>query len=648
MNKKLQLCKNKTACPAGYPSKEGCKPLKLAALCGNPNVGKSTLFNKLTGMKQHTGNWPGKTVSSASGLFSTNHFLWEITDLPGTYSLLPHSAEEEVTRDFLLSHKADVVILVCDATCLEHNLLLALQVRTCCPRMLLCVNLMDEAKKKQIQINLPLLEELLSIPVIGISARQGRGLKELYRRLEELASKPSCPSQKAILSSPDSSLFTESSLEALAQTASSLYARTVSLKNSDSRRQDRRLDKILTGRCTGTFFMLLFLSLILWLTAAGANYPSALLSRFLFSLGNRLSAGYSALGLPALLGELLFDGMYRVSAWIISVMLPPMAIFFPLFTLLEDMGYLPRIAYNLDHCFEKCRACGKQALTMAMGFGCNCVGVSGCRIIDSPRERLIAILTNSFVPCNGRFPTLLVILSLYLAGTSGSPLSSLTAALALTGLIILSILLSLGASWLLSATILKGLPSSFVLELPPYRRPQVGKVILRSVLDRTLLVLGRAVAVAVPAGVLIWCFANLHIGSVSLLSLLSGALDPAGRLLGLDGTILLAFLLGMPANEIVMPILLMAYLEQGSLTEITDPGMLRTILDQNGWTLQTALCTCLFSLFHWPCTTTLLTIKKETGSLKWTAAAFFLPLLFGALLCMTVSGLFTLASLAAS
>ena len=605
----------------------------IIALAGNPNVGKSTVFNALTGLKQHTGNWPGKTVTSARGFFETKHFSCELVDLPGAYSLTPHSAEEEVTRDFLLEENPDAVIVVCDASCLERNLLLALQVSFHCPSVMLCVNLMDEAAKKGIHIDLALLEKLLGFPVSGTAARQRQGLAELSGRLDHLLlekkQREKDSLQKTPLPSPDQ----------LATAASSIASQVTFLENADYRKKDRKLDKILTGRYTGFLAMLLLLSLIFWITVTGANYPSSLLSQLFLMLEEGLSHLLSKLQVSPLLSDFLLEGVFRVLSWVVSVMLPPMVIFFPLFTLLEDSGYLPRIAYNLDYYFQKCRACGKQALTMAMGFGCNCVGVLGCRIIDSPRERLIALLTNSFVPCNGRFPILVTLIALYFTGPGGSSFfdkaaSSLLAALCLTGFLLLGVLMTFLASRLLSATLLKGMPSSFVLELPPYRRPQILKVILRSLLDRTLSTLRRALCAAVPAGALLWCMANLTMDSRSLLSIAASFLDPFARLMGLDGVILLSFLLGMPANEIVIPIMLMTYLEQGSLQEINDPNLLRAILSENGWSLGTAVCTCLFTLFHWPCLTTLLSIKRETGSLKWTAAAFLLPTLFGVLLCI--------------
>ena len=386
---------------------------------------------------------------------------------------------------------------------------------------------------------------------------------------------------------------------------------------------------------------MLLLAGVLWLTVVGANTPSQWLATGLFWVQDRLTDLFRALNAPAWLHGALVQGVYRVLAWVVSVMLPPMAIFFPLFTLLEDVGYLPRIAYNLDRPFQRCHACGKQALTMCMGFGCNAAGVVGCRIIDSPRERLLAVLTNSLVPCNGRFPTLITLITLFFVGMVGGG-STLLAALLLTGLIVLGVLATLFVTRLLAVTLLKGTPSSFTLELPPYRPPQIGRVILRSVLDRTLFVLGRAAAVAAPAGLLIWLLANITVGGDSLLQHASGFLDPAGRLLGMDGAILLAFILGFPANEIVLPLILMTYMAQCTLTDATSLPQLYAILTANGWTWQTAACTVLFSLFHWPCSTTLLTIRKETGSWRWTGLAALLPTALGAGLCLLLNGIASL------
>lgn len=612
-------------------------PEKTIALTGNPNVGKSTVFNALTGLHQHTGNWPGKTVAVARGKRQSEKFLFEIVDLPGTYSLNPHSAEEEVVRDFLEKEQMDGVVVVCDATCLERNLLLVLQVLQHCPRVLVCVNLLDEARKKGVDVNLTKLEELLGTPVVGTEARQKKGLEELLERLERLVEeKDEQRAEEKAAFGGCGELCGTSCSHCLTQRAEEICRQAVQLQQRDYQKKDRRADRWLTGRYSAYPVMLLLLALIFWITIMGANYPSALLSR-LFGWGEeKLLALFTALAAPDWLTGVLVEGMYRVLTWVVAVMLPPMAIFFPLFTLLEDVGYLPRMAYNLDYPFQKCRACGKQALTMAMGLGCNAVGVMGCRIIDSPRERLIAILTNSFVPCNGRFPTLLTITTLFLLA-GGSASSSLGAAVCLTGFMVLGVGMTFLVSRLLSATLLQGVPSSFVLELPPYRRPQIGKVLVRSLLDRTIFVLGRAVVVAAPAGLLIWGMANCRLENGTLLQMVADGLQPLGELMGLDGVILLAFILGLPANEIVIPIILMTYLAQGGLVEMDNINAMKTLLVENGWTGVTALCTCLFSLFHWPCATTLLTIRKEAGGWRWVLLAIALPTACGMVLCMGVN-----------
>ena len=592
------------------------------ALVGNPNVGKSTIFNALTGLRQKTANWAGVTVSSASGAFSLKGIRFTADDLPGIYSLNVRSAEEAVTREALLTEPYDYLLFICDATCIERGLALLAQAAELIGKsqFLLCVNLCDEAERKGISIDFSGLEEELGIPVIPASARKKHGLDLLLARLSQLE-------ETSGFSQPE-----EAGRIPKFFIPGELAARRVRYSNQNYRKREERLDRFLTGRITGGLTMLLLLTAVFWLTMTGANYPSALLYDWLFSFEEILSRAAETLHAPWWLSGVLIDGVYRVTAWIVSVMLPPMAIFFPLFTLLEDSGYLPRVAFNMDSAFKKCRACGKQCLTMAMGLGCNAAGVTGCRIIDSPRERLIAILTNSLVPCNGRFPLLTAMISLFMARRAGS----LFSALLLTGFILLSFGMSFFASWLLSHTVLKGVPSFFTLELPPYRRPQAGKVLVRSLLDRTIFVLGRAVTAAAPAGLLIWLLANITIGGTSLLSLLAGFLDPAGRLLGLDGVILMAFLLGFPANEIVLPIILMAYLETGALVSMEDSASLYNLLTAHGWTVKTAVCMAVFSLFHWPCATTCLTIKKETGSLKWTAVSILLPAAAGCILCMMI------------
>lgn len=679
----------------------------LIALAGNPNVGKSTVFNSLTGLHQHTGNWPGKTVASAQGEYTFRGEKYRLIDLPGAYSLSAHSAEEEIARDFLCFQQPDACIVVCDATRLARSLNLVLQIRELCPRTIVCLNLMDEARKKGIVIHIRRLEKELGLPVIPTAARKKEGLRALTAAVEqacrhsrETPAPAVCPpgAERAVavmepvlreqgavfprwatlrLLEGDDSLrdamekawgiggvpleraltLAKRELERSGLSPEKLADQTVGCLSAEADRicatakkgsglsvRDRRLDRLLTGKWTGIPIMLLLLAAVLWITIAGANYPSQWLSAGFAWIGARMEEGLLLLGAPEPLRNVLLQGIWQVLSWVVAVMLPPMAIFFPLFTLLEDLGYLPRIAFTLDHCFQKAKACGKQALTMCMGFGCNAVGVSGCRIIDSPRERLLAMVTNSFVPCNGRFPLLISMITLFFAGAVGGLWGSAVSALLLTGLLLLGVLMTFWVSRLLSATVLKGMPSSFTLELPPYRRPQVGQVLLRSVLDRTLFVLGRAVSIAAPAGLLLWCMANLTLGGETLLALCAGALDPFARILGLDGVILLAFILGSPANEIVVPIIIMAYMAQGHLMELELPA-LGQLLRANGWTWCTALCTMLFSLMHWPCTTTLLTIRKESGSWKWAALAAVVPTLCGMVLCAAVAFLARLAGI---
>ena len=603
----------------------------VIALVGNPNVGKSTLFNALTHLRQHTGNWPGKTVEVARGRYLCQGATYTLVDLPGTYSLHPGSAEEAVTRDYLLSGEADAALVVVDATCLERNLTLVLQVMAAAWPVVVCVNLLDEAARRHIQVDLSKLQTLLGCPVAGAAARSGRGLPQLQALLAQTIAAPPPPP-------PDSAaagLCPCRQAAVLAVRAREIAAQAVTVDEAAAHRLDRRLDRVLTSRAGGIPAMLLLLAGILWLTMAGANVPSALLSDLLLWLREPLRGLLEGAGAPWWAVGALVDGVYQTTAWVVSVMLPPMAIFFPLFTLLEDVGYLPRVAFNMDHFFHRSGAHGRQALTMCMGLGCNACGVMGCRIIQSPRERLIAILTNALMPCNGRFPTLIALISLFFAAGSGLR-RSLGAALLLMGCIVLAVAVTLWSSRLLSATALKGLPSAFSLELPPYRLPRLGQVLVRSVLDRTLFVLGRAVTVAAPAGLVIWAAANITVGEQSILLHLAGLLEGPGRLLGMDGVILLAFLLGFPANEIVMPCILMGYLSAGTLVDCGSLPQLQAVLTANGWTTATAVSVLLFTLFHFPCGTTCLTIWRETRSLRWTALAVALPLAVGVALCGAV------------
>ena len=663
------------------------------ALAGNPNVGKCTLFNALTGLNQHTGNWAGKTVDVARGRFSHRGAEYRLIDLPGMCSMKSDSAEEKLARDFIAFEPTDAAVVVADATSLERGIRLTLEVMEATPRVLLCVNLMDEAAKKGIRVNIPKLHEKLGIPVVPMSANRKKGIREFKDALRAVIALPD-PSADAPL--PETLLYdteTENALMYLqpylakAPGLNTRFAAICLLEGSDSAAEtmaekalvekgrydehirnalaaletstcgferrvarqnieksasicrdcvraprsytdgDRRVDRILSSKVFGLPILLLLFGFLFWLTAAGANYPSQLLMQLFTYLEGELSALLTSLGAPEALRALLAEGAFRTTGWVVAVMLPPMAIFFPLFTLLEDVGFLPRLAFNVDRCFRRSQSCGKQALTMCMGIGCNACGVTGCRIIESRRERACAIVTNAFMPCNGRFPILIALLSMFLAS------SGLVSALWMLGFLLLAAAMTLLCTFLLSRTLWKNEPpSAFLLELPPYRVPQIGRVLVRSLLDRTLLVLRRAVCVALPAGVLIWLLANA--GDGEALRALTGFFDPIGRFFGLDGVILTAFLLALPANELVMPLLLLIYADLSSLTDLSSLEAFRTLLIANGWTAMTALSVCLLVLFHSPCATTLLTIRRETGSTAQTLLAVAVPSAVGLCFCL--------------
>ena len=675
------------------------------AIAGNPNVGKSTIFNALTGLKQHTGNWPGKTVGNTVGRFQSHNNLYRLVDIPGTYSLFAHSPEEEIARNFICFGEPDAVIAVCDATCLERNLNLILQITEIHKNVIVCVNFMDEAKRKGIKVDLRRLSERLGTPVVECIARKKKSLKALINQLDKSVKSKSGKPFKVIY--PDeiekaiaeiekalitvvgdkinirwlalrllcydkplmaeinrhigfdcmengeikgrvkkasetltNSGITRESLEdiivsSIVSSAEGI-AKEVTEKKSGYSKTDRKLDKFFTGKKTAYLVMITLLSLVLWITLFGANYISECLETVFFHIEKWLTAFMNILSFPENMQEMIIEGIFRVPFWVTAVMLPPMAIFFPLFTMLEDAGYLPRVAYNLDKPFNRCGGCGKQALTMCMGFGCNAAGVTGCRIIDSKRERLLAVITNSFVPCNGRFPIIIALISMFIASGDGI-LGTLISSVFLTLFILLGVGMTFLATKIMSVTLLKGESSAYTIEMPPFRRPQYGKVIVRSILDRTIFVLGRSLIAAIPAGIIIYAAANIKIGNASVLNTVCEFLNPLGYIMGLDGVILIAFILGFPANEIVIPIIIMGYLSGSALSAAPGLFELKGILVANGWDVSTGLCCLIFSLFHWPCATTLMTIKKETGSFKWTAVSFLLPTAIGVILCILIN-----------
>lgn len=687
------------------------------ALAGNPNTGKSTVFNALTGLRQHTGNWPGKTVSRAEGSFSFERERYKIIDLPGTYSLLSTSEDEEVARDFILFGKPDVTVIVVDASRLERNLSLALQILEITDKAVLCLNLMDEARRHHISIDVRTLSRDLGIPVVATSARTKEGIADLLLAIQEVVSgkfhtkkhtfielpkanaeavaqlqllltdlNPSLPNTRWLamrLIEGDESvrrgisegLFSEENnpekqshllqiadkhhqllgdsyrtdlVEAVYTQATALINASVSTDyKARSFRIDRAIDRIVTHRLWGFPIMFLLLAGVLWITIVGANYPSQWLSDlFVGWLYPLLKDGAAALHLPWWISGFLIDGVYLATTWVVSVMLPPMAIFFPLFTLLEDFGYLPRVAFNLDKLFRKAGAHGKQALTMSMGFGCNAAGVVATRIINSPREKLIAIITNNFSLCNGRWPTQILIATLFIGALVPKQWSGTVAMLAVIGIAVLGIVFSFFTSWLLSKTLLKGESSFFVLELPPYRPPRFFQTLYTSLIDRTLIVLWRAIVFAAPAGAVIWLICNIEIGSQPIALWLIEGLDPIGLAIGLNGVILLAYIVAIPANEIVIPTVLMLttmVLGQAAIGEgagvlmEASTAQVGALLQAGGWTLLTAVNLMLFSLLHNPCSTTIYTIYKETGSKKWTLVATLLPVIYGVVVCFIVT-----------
>ena len=592
------------------------------ALAGNPNVGKSTVFNALTGLKQHTGNWTGKTVELCTGIYKYHDCFFNVTDLPGTYSMKSYSKEESVSQSYLSEKNADCVIIVADSNVLERNLSYILEVLELQSKAVLCLNMSDEAKRNGTVIDTEILSKELGIPVLKTCAVKKAGLEELKQTVQEICEKD------ASVDINNTPLLDNALL--LSNRSREICEKCVRYSKSTKR---SRLDKILTSKATGIPIMLALFALLFWITAIGANYPSGWLSALFGLIKEWLYYLSDLLQAPGFLRGILIDGVYTTLSWVV---------FFPLFSIIEDSGYLPRIAFNLDKFFSCCGSNGKQSLSMAMGIGCNACGVTGCRIIENPRERLIAVLTNNFMPCNGRFPILIAMIMMFFAGTTFGIISSIETALVLLLILVACVLITLAVSKLLSVTVLKGSQSGFALELPPYRKPQILKTLARSMLDRTLFVLGRAVIVAAPAGAVIWLTANIKIGDCSVLRYCTDFLDPFGRFIGLDGVILTAFILGFPANETVIPIIIMSYTASGVLTEYSGYPELLSLLSANGWTVTTAVCLTVMTVLHFPCSTTCLTIKKETGSLKWTLLSMAIPTVLGIAVCAAIANIMRL------
>ncbi len=713
----------------------------VVALAGNPNTGKSTVFNAITGLRQHTGNWPGKTVTRAEGAFALGDHRYKLVDLPGTYSLAAAAMDEEIARNFILFGQPDVTVIVVDANHLERNLNLTLQILDITDRVVVCLNLIDEALRHGRTVDERSLSKRLGVPVVPTVARTSEGIDRLLDAIAGVATgnlvgKPRRASrfggrfERTVgalthtlreeipeLSNPEwvavrlldgdrkieEALASGELLELSSQTADARVAPphagrddrpaisaerilgsaralrwdlgvgftdrltedayTVAAKIADqcttvdgrTRRfnLDATIDRLVTSKWLGLPIMVGLLMAVFWVTISGANMPSAMLATLLLdTIHPALHTLGAQLQFPWWLSGFLFDGVYLATAWVIAVMLPPMAIFFPLFPLLEDSGYLARVSFNLDGMFKRVGAHGKQALTMSMGFGCNAAGVVATRIIDSRRERLIAIITNNFALCNGRWPTQILIATIFIGALVPPHVAGLVSAATVVAVASLGVVLTFVVSWALSRTVLRGEPSSFSLELPPYRPPRFWRTLYTSLMDRTIFVLWRAILFAMPAGALIWLLSNIHVAGRSMSEWIVGGLDPFGLFIGLNGVIVVAYILVIPANEIVIPTILMLTVMTARMTgigegagvmfELSSATDSAAILRAGGWTLLTGVNLMLFSLIHNPCSTVIYTIWKETRSRRWTLISTLLPVVMGLAVCFLVAQMWRL------